>query len=743
MAVIGKIRKRTGLLLLVIVGGLGVFILQDAIQNYFFSTNNTRDVGEIAGQTIDRQDLSRAWDMQAILYSGPTGEQLTEQQQSTVTSKAWEKMIFNTAYAEQFEKVGIAVTREGEGNEAEDLYRGNTISSFFKNFQPYLNAEGEIDRTAMESFLQAMDNPEMLPPNQQGWIPWWAYMKEELVQTRLMEKYNTLFTKTAYVNKYEAKMNYMASNTKASFNYLYIPYTDIADSTVKYEESQLEEYYDNHIDEYKVATTRELSMVVFPIAPSTEDTNRVMDEVARVLQELPGVAEEEDTMYVYKNSSNPVDPTYKKYKELPKTIKDDSIAIAEGAIFGPAIKDGVVSVYKITDISKDTVYTANVSMIAMAKMDQQGQMLTDAALKVKEKEVKAVLDSANSGYAFDSLANKHSVDPNNFDQQTGEQKGGYIGEITNKSRQYFPQVIDAIFDANTTGVQELVETPTAYFIIKINKPSSLTSIDDVYRLVTVDKDLFASKKTIRELKTNANRLIQGADGNAEKFKLLVEETEGVNLEAPVTLTLDRVQNGEFTISPKVGKSKNMGSWAFEEAEVGGAPKFFEVEGNYVVAVLTKATNEGENNLAAVRERVERDLLNQLKYETFEERISKISGPLKDRVDEYNKQFNGNAKRERVEKHILANNYLLASPEPSVIGAVFGIGEGNRSNPIKGNSGLFIVETIKEDAAEELADYTEEALKKQRSLSYTIERILNMAIREWAEIEDNRLKSGAL
>ena len=84
MAVIGKIRKRTGLLLLVIVGGLGVFILQDAIQNYFFSTNNTRDVGEIAGQTIDRQDLSRAWDMQAILYSGPTGEQLTEQQKEAL-----------------------------------------------------------------------------------------------------------------------------------------------------------------------------------------------------------------------------------------------------------------------------------------------------------------------------------------------------------------------------------------------------------------------------------------------------------------------------------------------------------------------------------------------------------------------------------------------------------------------------------------------------------------------------------
>lgn len=742
MAIIGKIRKRTGLLLLVILGSLSLFVLQEAIPALF--DENTNEVGVVAGEAIDRNELEAAKQIQAMLYRGPTGEQLSDQQQALVTSKAWEKMIFKTAYAEQFEKLGIAITREGEGNEAEDLYRGNTISAFFNNFQPYLNQEGKLDKAAMENFLQAMDNPEMLQQDQQGWVYWWQAMKEELAQNRLQEKYTNLFIKSVYVNKHEAKMNYMASNSKASFNYLQISYESMADSIIKYEESQLEEYYQNNLSDYKVTDKRKLSMVVYPLAPSTEDTNRVMEAISSVIEELPTVSKEEDTMYVYKNSNNPVDPAFVKYSALPQVITNDSLSIAEGAIFGPEIKGASVGVYKITDISKDTIYTANVSVIAMAKMSPQGELLTGEALAAKKAEAQAVLDSVLAGEPFEGLANRHSIDPNNMNQQTGEMKGGLIGNITNKSRQYFPEVIDAMFEASQPGVLDMIETQTAMFIVRINEPSKLTSIDDIYRLVTIEKDLFASKKTIRDLKTKANRLIQAANGSADKFV----ETAKAEPEAPaveeVILTLEKMLNGDFTITPKVGKSSSLARWAFEEAKVGGTPKFFEIEGNYVVAALTNATNKGENSLEAVKEEVIADYIKQLKYEMFEEIISAITGPLKDRVDEFNKQYSeAKARRERVQDHILSNNYLLGSPEPNVIGAVFGIGEGNRSNPIQGNSGLFIVETIKADGYEEPETYVQEATKKQRSLSFSQERLMNEAIKDWAEIEDKRLKNGGL
>lgn len=743
MAVIGQIRKRTGLLLIVIVGGLALFILQEGIQN-FFSNTNTNEVGEIAGETIDREELEAVKLNQTRYMSGPRPQALSDQQKAAVINAAWEKMLFYKGYAKQFEDLGIMVTQEGENNEADDLYRGNTLTQYFKNFQPYLNEKGEVDRARIESFIQAMNNPQQLPREDQGWVYWWPILKQEEQDKRLYEKYTSLFTKSVYVNKYEAKMNYMASKTKASFNYLFIPYTDIVDSTVSYDESQLEEYYNDHFEEYKVADTRELEMVVFPIVPSPEDTARVMDEVATVLKELPGVSEKEDTMFVYKNSSDIEDPSYKKYESLPQIIKDDSASIAAGKIYGPDFGDAKVSVYKVTDLSKDTIYTADVSLIAIPKMDQQGQLLTGSALQNKIKEAQAVLDSALSGVSFDSLANKHSMDPSNFDQQTGQLKGGYVGEITNKSMKYFKEVNDAIFKAKSEGVQpEMVEVQTALFILKINKVSELTSIDDIYRVVTIDKDLYASKKTIRDLKTQANRFIQGANGSTEKFVELVNEDPNATLERKVTLNLDQINRGNFTISPKVGKSINLATWAFEEAEAGGAPKFFEVEGNYVVVAVSNATKKGQKNLEAVREKVEKDLLDQLKYEMFEERISTIQGPLKDIVDEYNKQYNGHAKRERIQDHILSNNSLLTTAEPNVIGAVFGIGEGNRSKPIQGNAGLYIVETIKEDGFEEPASYIAEAKRKQRGDSFGQERLLNLAIKDWANIQDNRLKNGAL
>ena len=78
-------------------------------------------------------------------------------------------------------------------------------------------------------------------------------------------------------------------------------------------------------------------------------------------------------------------------------------------------------------------------------------------------------------------------------------------------------------------------------------------------------------------------------------------------------------------------------------------------------------------------------------------------------------------------------------EPNVVGAFYGVKQGQLSNPVVGNSGVYVVstESIKETAAPK--DLT--ALKKQ--LESQLQPRANFeaynALKELAEIEDNRSK----
>ena len=59
MSVLGSIRRRTGLLLIVVAGGIFLFLIQDAVRSstsFFGPQENT--VGEISGETIDQTRFS-------------------------------------------------------------------------------------------------------------------------------------------------------------------------------------------------------------------------------------------------------------------------------------------------------------------------------------------------------------------------------------------------------------------------------------------------------------------------------------------------------------------------------------------------------------------------------------------------------------------------------------------------------------------------------------------------------------
>ena len=79
----------------------------------------------------------------------------------------------------------------------------------------------------------------------------------------------------------------------------------------------------------------------------------------------------------------------------------------------------------------------------------------------------------------------------------------------------------------------------------------------------------------------------------------------------------------------------------------------------------------------------------------------------------------------------------AGNEPKVVGAAFGLKEGEVSSPIEGSRGVYVIQVVKVSEAPGLENYAAFAGQQaQKSRAAVSTKVLN-ALKEAADIEDNR------
>ncbi|NRA91992.1 MAG: peptidyl-prolyl cis-trans isomerase, partial [Psychroserpens sp.] len=78
-------------------------------------------------------------------------------------------------------------------------------------------------------------------------------------------------------------------------------------------------------------------------------------------------------------------------------------------------------------------------------------------------------------------------------------------------------------------------------------------------------------------------------------------------------------------------------------------------------------------------------------------------------------------------------------EPKVVGAAFGIGEGETSKPIVGNKGVYLVEVTKVNEVTPLDNYQAIANRLSTTRTTAAQTKVYNALKETADIEDNRAR----
>jgi peptidyl-prolyl cis-trans isomerase D len=368
-------------------------------------------------------------------------------------------------------------------------------------------------------------------------------------------------------------------------------------------------------------------------------------------------------------------------------------------------------IHKISDILDDTTAYARASHILIKPITDEPADKQEARQKAQD-----LLNQLQRGANFSMLARNNSDDPS-------ASSGGDLGWF-DENRMVKP-FSDAVFSRTTEGlIPRIIETEFGYHLINVTGVKT----NKMFRVATIEREILPGDETRNEAFRQADYFVS-LSGNLEEF-----ERNAANDSLVVNIA-ENLGKNDRRISG-LGDAREIIRWAYVDASIGEVSDVFELETNYVAAVLTNKTTEGLASVQDVRDQIFPKVKNQAKAGIIKQRIELLEGSL----DEMAQQYGEDASiYSNSELKLSTNSLPSVGFAPKTVGVAFSLNEGEISAPIEENDGIVMIQLNSLIPSPEIADYTsyENQLEQRRAnqASYQISEV----IREYANIVDERYK----
>ncbi|WP_340077685.1 peptidylprolyl isomerase [Leptobacterium sp. I13] len=698
MAILEKIRKRSLFLILVIGLALFAFVVSDLFRNGNFSSTKSI-IAEVNGESIQRD----AFVQQVENISRQYGAGASTIQ---VVNQVWNQELRKTLLGQQYEELGLSI----EKDQIINVVKANPSFASDPTFQ---NEAGLFDEGKFVEFIADLKANNPLAYQQ------WTLQEEALINLAKEQMYFNLIRAGVGATIKEGELNYKLENDKVDIKYVQIPYSTIPDSTVTVSKKEIETYINAHKEEFKEEKSRDIQYVFFEEKPSLEDEETVKDAITALLGnsiEYNEATKQNDTVagfrttndvesFVNKHSDVRYDSTFVAKKSLSIVYADSIFNLAIGEVYGP-YKDG--DAYKLTRMlarrPNGSVKASHI-LIAYEGATRANPNITRTKAEAEAKAKELLVEARNNKDKFAELARDNSDGPS-------APQGGDLGYF--QEGVMVPEFNDFVF-SNPAESVGFVETEFGYHVIKIDDK------EDVIQLATVVQELEPSEKTINELFTTTTKFeIAVADGNFTD--VAKENNYSVR---PVNKIKAMDEN-----LPGVGNQRAVVQWAFSKDTKVGDVKRFNISNGYIVAQLTDKTEEGVMTPEDASARVLPILRKQKKAAIIKENNTAAS--LEAFSQANNVQINTASALNMKTPTIVG-----AGREPKVVGVAFGLQESATSGLIEGENGIYMVQVTKKSSAIALDNYITYAITKKTSNRNSVSSSVFNALREVAEIEDNR------
>lgn len=719
MAIIGKIREKSTLLLIIIGGSLLIFIWQlakpDNDPGPQGRRNKIEPLAEVLGNEINYREFEFELQRQIELQKdrnpdySPSGMELFNLRQQLYQSKVKEYL-----YLEYCKKLGLAIDNEYSSvpaissAEFRDMLLGNDphpeIKRAFTNPQT-----GQFDAAQVKQVLDNQDQLDMIQRLQ------WSLFIEEIKKERLSEKYKNLVAKSFYYPAALAKMAHHDAKDQVSFRFVAKRYETINDSAVTVSDEDYKKYYNDHKKEYDRDAQATVSFAIFEAKPSSADIAVIEERFNTLFEEMK--VSEDPAVFVMANSHDKYDSTWFRKGMLPPVLDTALFNQPKGSTYGPFVDGNKFKVAMVTEAMErpDSMRASHI-LIAFKGAERAGENVTrlkaDAEARADSlfkavKATPALFESFASTMSDDAFASTKMGDLNWFNENS-------------MARPFSDACLK-----NDVGEIVLTESSFGYHIIKITGKKDFSR---QVRVAILTNDIEPSKETIATEFARASR-VAGKVKSVETFEEALEKEGVAGSEAVVTKDMYMVQT--------LQDGREIVRWAFnEETKPRETSKMFEFPDKYqyVICIVKSRREKGIWELDEdLKKNLEPLVKREKKFEMIAAEMKKtgttdlyqVAEKMGLTVDTASISFN-------------MTNLINYGPEGRVLGTAFGMPAGKVTEPVKGIISAFMLVVDEKTVAEEPENLVDIRMNEERLFQQLVQQNFDQALEKASNVVDNRI-----
>ena len=705
MALIGTIRKNFWFVLILLGLALAAFIIMDMTSaGNAGGAATSLTLAEVNGEPIDY----RAFQQTEQSYYSSAGTDVFGKRQTV-----WDFYVEKAVLDEEANAMGLNVPTE----ELMELQFGPSPSSIiaanWRNPQT-----GQLDVASLNQIRSNIENGQPMDPR---FISYWAEQEKQIIKESVQSKLNNLISKSVYTPSFVAEEYYSIENSKVDFNYVKIPFDQIDASGIEVTDADLKKYMEENRSEFENdSETRSISYAVFDVIPTSEDSMSIKTRLEDLNKEF--AITDNDSLFVSVNKGS-YTHLYSRLSDIPEELQDGISKLSEGEIYGPVASNGYYISAKLLDkkVIPDSVTARHI----LIRADRN----TPATLETAQTMIDSIRREYTSGRSsFDSLAIKHSAD-------TGSgAKGGDLGTFVQETM--VPEFMKACFVDGVKGGLYEVTTQFGIHLIRVDD-QIFNDNEPKYNIASLGLVIKPSQETQDDRYDEVAELVAGTREMAT-FEEIINGIDGITLEE-----LNNLDINDYVVGPLgAGQtSREIVRWAYETTtEVGDvSPEVYRYtdpinyyDNKYVLIALKSITPPGLPSVASVRGDIETAVMNQKKGEKLKSSLNITS--LQDVANQYGVQV-------ETASDIAMNNRFIPGMgnEPDVVGTAFALTPQSVSQAIVGNSGVYVVSPLSQQAAgsPQNLPFLKNSLSTTTTSQVNFRIIQNMKDR--ANIKDDRFK----
>ncbi len=708
MALIGTIRKQSGLLIIIIGVALAAFVLGDFLSPKYGRGGQNIPLASVLGEDIPYAEFDAKYEQNLENQKrNQQKENLTADELFNLRQQTWDQLVQEIVLKEQYNELGLVISAE----ELFDQIQGDEPHAYI--LQYFKDPESQqYDPELVRNYIKQLD--QMDPTNRSQWNVFVEAIKED----RYKNKYKSLITKAYIMPDQFVRMDFDEKKTNATIRLVGYRYNLIEDSTVKVADKDYEKYYNDYKQNYKQEASRDIDYVAFDVKPSAKDRKLIRDAVFKTFEAFK--LTENVAMFVNTESEKKYDSTWHKQGTLSPRLDSVIYKAPIGTFIEPYLENDTWNMAKLMDVQMrpDSMKASHILI------SYKGARGAKEDLKRSRDRAKIVADSLynvvkGSPALIETLARLMSEDP------SAETNSGDLGWFADGSMVY--PFNNAVL-TNKVGDFAVAESDFGFHVIKVT--GKLEPVKKA-RVASIIVSITPSQETNQEVFAKASEF-QGKATTLTAFDTLSTRM-GVNkLSATYLQPMGNRISGLDYPRPII-------QWTYIEGiGVGSVSQVFTMENKYVVAIVTKVREKGIPKIEEMKDIMQPLIIKEKKGDIAIQKMKEMIGSTTN--------LNEIAQRLSVKVDTIPNvnfntrNIGSYGNEANVVAKVFTLQPNVLSEPIKGNNAAFYVivdEVIKPAEGEDRKVFANQLVMNFKSK--VSNNSFNKTLEEKADVEDNRVK----